>query len=78
MSKEKFVFTADTNIEKALDMGEAVKEAFQRLGLKCVDCVASGVETLKHAALFHEKPLDEILRELNRLDVPVPPPSSDK
>lgn len=72
MSKDRFVFTAETNIEQALELAPEVKEAFKRLGLKCVDCVASSVETLKHAALFHEKPLDEILRELNRLEVPPP------
>lgn len=70
MSKtEKVAFTADTNIEEALSLGPEVRAAFERLGLKCVECVAAPVETLRHAALYHEKPLDGILRELNGLGV---------
>ena len=65
-------FTPETGIEKALELDPAVKEAFERLGLKCFDCVASTVETLRHAALYHEKNLDEILRELNRLKIEPP------
>jgi hybrid cluster-associated redox disulfide protein len=70
MSKtEKVAFAADTNIEEALSIGPEVRAAFEKLGLKCVECVAAPVETLKHAALYHDKPLEEILRELNALGV---------
>jgi hypothetical protein len=72
MPKEWFVFKADTNIQQALDLGDAVKEAFERLGLKCFDCPAAEIEDLRLAALYHEKNLDDILRELNKLKIEAP------
>lgn len=67
MTRSEPRFTEDTIIEKALEMGPEVKQAFERLGLKCVNCVAQVKETLRHAALYHDQPLEAILRELNRL-----------
>lgn len=64
-----FVFTADTNIEEALGLDPRVAETFRRLGLKCIECAAAPVERLRHAALYHEKPLDEVLRALNELGI---------
>lgn len=64
---ERVEFTADTNLEEALSCAPEVRAAFEKLGLKCVECVAAAVETLRHAALYHDKPLEEILRELNGL-----------
>lgn len=73
MGKERFVFKSDTNIQEALDLSPDVVKAFESLGLKCFDCPAAAVETLRLAALYHEKNLDEILRELNRLNIEPPP-----
>ena len=69
---KRFLFTRDTRIQDALMLGDSVREAFKRLGLKCIDCVAAEVETLNHAALYHEKDLNQILEALNRLNVPEP------
>ncbi|MBI2900091.1 MAG: DUF1858 domain-containing protein [Planctomycetes bacterium] len=63
---ERFEFTADTNIQEALDLDPQIAEIFRKLGLKCVDCVAAEAETLRIGALYHEKDLKEILDELNR------------
>ena len=73
---KKFKFTAETRIDEALKLGERVQAAFKAMGLKCIECPAAEVECLRHAALYHEKSLDAILRELNRLDIeaPEPPP----
>lgn len=60
-------FTAETVIQQALDLAPEVAEAFDRLGLKCRDCVAAEKETLRLAAIYHEKPLEQILSELNAL-----------
>lgn len=68
MSK-RFQFTAETNIQDALDLDPRVEQEFTKLGLKCFDCAATIVESLKHAALYHEKSLDEILEALNRLGI---------
>lgn len=70
--KNVFRFSEETNIAQALEQGDAVREAFQRLGLKCIDCVAGEKESLFHAALYHEKDLEIILTELNRLQIPLP------
>lgn len=65
MTAERFVFTADTNILEALEVDPKVAEVFKKLGLKCVDCVAAEVETLKLGAMYHERELQPILEELN-------------
>lgn len=65
-----FRFTAETNLQEALDLDPRVQEEFRRLGLKCNDCAAAIAETVREAALYHEKNLAEILEALNRLRVP--------
>ena len=68
MSK-RFEFTAETNIQEALDLDDRVPDAFKRLGLKCIECAAAEAEPLRLAALYHEKDLDEILKTLNALKI---------
>ena len=68
MSKT-FRFTAETNLQEALDLDPRVQEAFRRLGLKCNDCVAAIAEDFRVAALYHTKSLDEILAALNALGI---------
>lgn len=63
---ERFVFTAETNIQEALDLEPRVAEVFRNLGLKCVDCVAAEKENLRIGALYHERDLQKILEALNR------------
>lgn len=83
---EPFLFTPDTNIEKALDQDDRVGQALKSLGLKCLGrddemCVAASVETLKDAALYHDIPLEKILSALNALGIvakPPAPPSDDE
>ncbi len=79
MSPEPFAFTAETGIEKALDLDPRVVELFRKLGLHCwpagdVDpCVACEKETLNEAALYHDMDLGRLLAELNALRIPPPP-----
>lgn len=77
-----FVFTGQTNIADALELDPRVVEAFRAMGLRCPGrtpkrdwCVASEKETLADAALYHERELEPILRELNALAIPAPPRS---
>lgn len=70
-------FTAETNIQKALESDKRVEQAIKALGLKCVDehgemCVAAEVETLREAALYHDIPLEKILAALNGMPPPGP------
>lgn len=80
MTEPRFVFTSDTVIVDALDLGPRVEEAFRALGLKCPGkpkgewCAAVEKETLADAALYHEIELQRILDALNALDIPAPPP----
>lgn len=70
-------FTADTGIEAALQRGPEVAAVFGKLGLRCAVrpewCAAVGVETLRHASLFHGVELETILKALNALTLPPPP-----
>ena len=71
------LYTAATNIYKAIEADERVVEVLKRLGLKCIDkrgelCVAAEVESFAEAALYHEIELDRILDALNRLGPPPP------
>jgi inosine-uridine nucleoside N-ribohydrolase len=79
MSDGVVVFTAQTNIAEALELGPRVVEAFRSLGLMCPGrtpkrewCVASEKETLADAANYHEQDLAAILRALNDLRIPLP------
>ncbi len=65
-------FSETTNIQEALELDPRVVEEFRRLGLKCFDCAATEVETLRDAARYHEKPLEEILEALKKLKIPNP------
>ena len=71
---DKVEFTEATPIVEALKRDRRVVEAFRTLGLKCVErpewCVAVEVETLRHAALYHEVDLTTLLDTLNGLDLP--------
>lgn len=58
-------WTAQNLIADALERDGGAKTSFQRLGLKCVDCVAAEKETLADAARFHDVPIEKILNELN-------------
>lgn len=75
---EPFLFTPRTNIQEALELDDRVVQALQGIGLKCVlkdeMCVAAAVETLADAALYHDIPLDKILRTLNELGLQKKPP----
>ncbi len=70
-----FEFTPETPLVDALELDPArVGEAMKRLGLKCGGkggewCAAVVVETLAHAALYHEVPIEKILSELNALGI---------
>ena len=72
------MYTAETNIYKAIEADGRVADVLKKLGLKCIDrhgelCVAAEVETFADAALYHEIPLEKILQELDRLGPPPPP-----
>jgi hypothetical protein len=73
-----FAFSAATNLLAALELDPRVGETLTRLGLKCIDrrgewCAAVISENLADAALYHDVPLETILAELNRLNLPPKP-----
>ncbi len=71
-------FTADMLIFDVLMHGPEVREAFRRLGLKCVKeerglkteyCVAAERERMSLTGLYHDQDLRAILAQLNALRV---------
>lgn len=63
----------ETNIQLLFDRDpERVTAAFRELGLKCFDCVAAGIETLRDAARYHDTSLENILKVLEKLELTEP------
>ncbi|MBI2932757.1 MAG: hypothetical protein HYY16_14005 [Planctomycetes bacterium] len=79
MSDDFVQFTPEMNILEALMLGPEVREAFRRMGLKCVAakdrgvqteyCIAAEKEPLSLAGLYHEHDLKAVLNALNALKV---------
>ncbi len=96
---ERVLFTAETNILRAMTCvlcggeppkkpGEtcgrcggkgteaAVIEVFRNFGMRCwkkgdeEPCIATEVETLSEAALYHDMELGKLLEALNALNIP--------
>jgi hybrid cluster-associated redox disulfide protein len=42
-------------------------DVFERHGLACASCLASGMDTVSAVALMHDVPVDALLEELNQL-----------
>ena len=60
-------YTADMVIQDALDLDSRVGEVLEKLGWKCIECVAAEAETFRLGSIYHEKDLEELLNALNQL-----------
>ncbi len=60
-------YTADMVIQDALDLDSRVGEVLEKLGWKCIECVAAEAETFRFGSIYHEKDLEELLNALNQL-----------
>jgi len=47
-----------------LSMFDGARDLFRKMGLKCLECAANGVENLEEAARYHSFDADRILEEL--------------
>ena len=65
----KFRFTPDTNILEAMEKSPEVVKLFEKLNLKCTNCIASTKENLKLAAVYHNVDMQTLINELNKLDI---------
>ena len=65
--------TRDTMIREVLVNYPDAAAVFDRHGLACASCLASGMETVSAVAAMHDVSVDGLLAELNQLsDLPVP------
>jgi hybrid cluster-associated redox disulfide protein len=65
--------TRDTLIREVLVGYPDAAEVFDRHGLACASCLASGMESVSAVAAIHDVPVDVLLAELNQLSVPPAP-----
>jgi hybrid cluster-associated redox disulfide protein len=65
--------TRDTLIREVLVGHPDAAEVFDRHGLACASCLASGMESVSAVAAIHDVPVDVLLAELNQLSVPPAP-----
>jgi hybrid cluster-associated redox disulfide protein len=61
--------TADTMIRDVLLGYPHAADVFDRHGLACASCLASGLETVSAVAAMHDVSVDALLAELNQLPV---------
>jgi hybrid cluster-associated redox disulfide protein len=65
--------TRDTMIREVLVSYPEAADVFDRHGLACASCLASGMESVSAVASMHEVSVDALLAELNQLsDSPAP------
>ena len=61
--------TRDTMIREVLMGHPDAADVFDRHGLACASCLASGMETVSAVAAMHDVSVDDLLAELNQLSV---------
>jgi hybrid cluster-associated redox disulfide protein len=61
--------TRDTMIREVLLNYPQAEDVFDRHGLACATCLASGMETVSAVASMHDVSVDALLSELNQMSV---------
>ena len=61
------LITRDTMIREVLVGHPDAADVFDRHGLACASCLASGMETVSAVASMHDVSVEELLAELNEL-----------
>ena len=64
------VITRDTMIREVLVGYPDAADVFDRHGLACASCLASGMDTVSAVASMHDVSVDALLAELNQLAGP--------
>jgi len=59
--------TRDTMIREVIVGHPGAAEVFDRHGLACASCLASGMDTVSAVAAMHDVPVEALLAELNEL-----------
>jgi hybrid cluster-associated redox disulfide protein len=65
--------TRDTMIREVLVGYPEAADVFDRHGLACASCLASGMETVSAVAAMHDVSVEALLAELNQLPEPLTP-----
>ena len=61
-------FTRDMTILEALQAHPRSRDVFMRSGMTCVNCMGAQMESIEEGARMHELDVEQLLRELNRLE----------
>ena len=59
--------TTDTIIGDILDFAPETAPAFWEIGMHCLGCPASRGETVEQACMVHDRPVDDLVEQLNAL-----------
>ncbi len=59
--------TRDTMVREVLVGYPDAADVFERNGLACASCLASGMDTVSAVATMHDVSVDALLAELNQL-----------
>lgn len=63
--KKKMNFKKDTKIGEILEQAPEKAEILLEIGMHCLGCPASQMETLEEACAVHGIPVEEVLEKLN-------------
>ena len=61
-------FTKDTTIGEALRIDRRAAIVFNNMGMHCIGCPMSSMETIEQASRGHGVDVDKIVEELNALE----------
>jgi len=61
-------FTKDTTIGDALRIDRRTAVVFMNMGMHCIGCPMSAMETIEQACMGHGVDVEQILQQLNELD----------
>ena len=65
-------FTKDMSILDALQADPRAREVFAAHGMGCIGCMGTTYESIEAGARMHGLDPDALVRDLNRLEQPVP------
>ena len=64
--EEKMKFDKDTRIGEILEKAPEKADILLEIGMHCLGCPASLVETIEEACMVHGVDVEEVLKELNK------------
>ena len=66
IKEDKMKFDKDTRIGEILEKAPEKAEILLEIGMHCLGCPASLVETIEEACMVHGVDVEDVLKELNK------------